>query len=441
MNIFNKIKKVLSIFLSSLIILNISSIGSSARVKSRSRKISDKQKQIDDLKQKINEKKQNQKEQNELKKQLTKQIEILVEQTKPLQEQINKIRQDKIVLQNQINDLDRQINEATAKIQELNNQIEATKKQIEEKKQILKQHFKKIYIMLKTKPIETLLSSKDGCESFSDLIKLTTYTEKLSTIDKKLIDSYLENLNKLKDLVINEEQNKKNIENYKQQINVQYDNMFKQEQQLDSLIAIQHENMKTIQSNLKHIDINIKGIDDVLHNYENEVRRREQEVAENLKKIEEVTKMIIPSDPAQNPTPNPNQNKEQPKSNKNFIFPVTSPCYISQGFKKGHHGIDISTYGKANAIVASKGGTVVFAGSTGYGGGYGGYGNCVVINHGNGISTLYAHMSRLACRVNQKVNQGNTIGYVGRTGQANGVHCHFEVRVNGRKVNPMSYLK
>ena len=100
------------------------------------------------------------------------------------------------------------------------------------------------------------------------------------------------------------------------------------------------------------------------------------------------------------------------------------------------------------AIVAAKSGTVVRvvtgcshnypnSGSCGCGGGYGNY---VIIQHDGTYSTLYGHMASVSVSVGQSVSAGQTIGYVGSTGFSTGFHLHFEVRVNGTKVDPMKYL-
>ena len=69
-----------------------------------------------------------------------------------------------------------------------------------------------------------------------------------------------------------------------------------------------------------------------------------------------------------------------------------------------------------------------------------GYGNKVMINHGNGVVTLYGHMSAVLCSVGQYVNAGDAIGRCGASGNATGPHLHFEVRINGSKVNPAPYI-
>ena len=113
-----------------------------------------------------------------------------------------------------------------------------------------------------------------------------------------------------------------------------------------------------------------------------------------------------------------------------------------------HGAIDIAGGNAGAAIVASKGGTVVrvvtgcthnYAKSSSCGCG-GGYGNYVIIQHDGTYSTLYGHMASVAVSVGQTVSQGQTIGYVGSTGFSTGFHLHFEVRVNGAKVDPMQYL-
>ncbi len=103
------------------------------------------------------------------------------------------------------------------------------------------------------------------------------------------------------------------------------------------------------------------------------------------------------------------------------------------GYYKLHTGVDIGAPEGAS-IVAADSGTVISAGWQG------GYGNCVIIDHGSGMSTLYAHQSEILVSEGQSVRQGETIGLVGSTGYSTGAHLHFEVRVNGDPVDPMGYL-
>lgn len=98
-----------------------------------------------------------------------------------------------------------------------------------------------------------------------------------------------------------------------------------------------------------------------------------------------------------------------------------------------HTGLDISaTFG--TAIEATADGIVIFAGP------YGGYGNVVVIDHGYGVTTRYGHMSRIDATAGQRVHRGMKIGAVGSTGRSTGPHCHYEVRLHDRPVNPLNYL-
>ena len=103
------------------------------------------------------------------------------------------------------------------------------------------------------------------------------------------------------------------------------------------------------------------------------------------------------------------------------------------GVKKLHTGMDIGASYGAN-VVAAAGGTVIMSKY------YGGYGNCIIIDHGGGVATLYGHMSSLVAKNGQKVAAGETIGKVGSTGNSTGNHLHFEVRINGSTVNPAGYV-
>ena len=121
-------------------------------------------------------------------------------------------------------------------------------------------------------------------------------------------------------------------------------------------------------------------------------------------------------------------------SSAGLIWPVSGPVVSPFGMRWGrlHSGIDIAA-GYGTPIHASASGTVIFAGWMG------GYGNFVIIDHGGGLSTAYAHQSSIAVG-GGSVSQGQVIGYVGCTGHCFGPHLHFEVRINGSPVDPMGYL-
>lgn len=122
-------------------------------------------------------------------------------------------------------------------------------------------------------------------------------------------------------------------------------------------------------------------------------------------------------------------------SAQGLTWPVSGTLTSTFGPRWGsmHEGIDIAAPG-GTPIVASASGTVILAGWLG------GYGNLVVIDHGGGLSTAYAHQSSIAVGVGQAVSQGQVVGYVGSTGHSTGNHLHFEVRVNGAAVDPLGYL-
>lgn len=125
-----------------------------------------------------------------------------------------------------------------------------------------------------------------------------------------------------------------------------------------------------------------------------------------------------------------------------YKWPVPSSSRITSGYewrtmggkKEFHYGIDIGAKA-GSSIVAAHDGTVIMVNKFSYG-----YGWHVVVDHGGGQATLYAHASRIDVSVGDKVTRGQTIAGVGTTGASTGNHLHFEVRINGEKVNPLSYV-
>ena len=125
-----------------------------------------------------------------------------------------------------------------------------------------------------------------------------------------------------------------------------------------------------------------------------------------------------------------------------LIWPIPSSGLVTSQFgnreqptagaSTNHQGLDINA-NEGDAVVAAGGGTVISAGNMG------GYGNCVIIDHGNGVQTVYAHLSEVDVTVGQTVGQGDLLGGAGHTGIATGDHLHYEVRENGVTTDPSQF--
>lgn len=124
------------------------------------------------------------------------------------------------------------------------------------------------------------------------------------------------------------------------------------------------------------------------------------------------------------PTPPP-----KTASGEGFVWPTTTK-HISQYFKWGHTGIDIDNRSRP-AVYAAASGTVEYAGWLGA------YGNLIIVNHGGGLTTYYAHLEKFYVSKGQSVSKGDAIAKMGSTGRSTGPHVHFEVRRNGRPTNPL----
>jgi murein DD-endopeptidase MepM/ murein hydrolase activator NlpD len=117
-----------------------------------------------------------------------------------------------------------------------------------------------------------------------------------------------------------------------------------------------------------------------------------------------------------------------------FSWPASQHVLSGNDYWSGHLGIDIAG-ALGDGVFAADAGVVVFAGWA-----YGGYGNMIMIDHGNGYQTLYAHLSSVSARCGQSVYTGTYIGALGSTGNSTGPHLHFEVRYLGGFINPWYVL-
>ena len=192
-------------------------------------------------------------------------------------------------------------------------------------------------------------------------------------------------------------------------------------------LILREAELETLQveneSYLKNLEKDISGYQSTYNSYAEEEKKIDAEIEKYLKELQE--------------------KENSAYVGGEFIWPVprswsriSSPYgwRTLNGKREHHNGIDIPA-SKGTKIYASNGGKVITA-TWHYS-----YGNYVIIDHGGGKATLYAHASKLNCKVGDKVKQGDVIAYVGTTGHSTGNHLHFEVRINGAKQNPLNYVK
>ncbi|MGL4656392.1 MAG: peptidoglycan DD-metalloendopeptidase family protein [Sarcina sp.] len=167
-----------------------------------------------------------------------------------------------------------------------------------------------------------------------------------------------------------------------------------------------------------------------------EVKKKNVYVDGNLVKTEILDECVI-SKPIDNIVYKGIQNPV--KSGVAFLSYPGKDRFITSSFgrrwgNEHHSGIDLN--GRTGEPIRAS-----FEGVVKYAGWLGGYGNAVILDHGSGVETLYAHASRLTCSTGQRVSKGDKIAEVGSTGRSTGPHIHFELRSNGKAINPMKYFK
>lgn len=328
--------------------------------------------------------------------------------------QENKRRQRNVL--EELDRLDRDIDRVEQELQALNGQIAALERAIdaarqelqkaeedlEERTAILHQRLRDIYTEGQVSYLEVLLQAT----SLGDFLTRFDLMQRIAEQDIKLMKELAAERDRI-------EQRKKDLEARQERL------------------TLLREQTRVKQSYLTARSEEKKG---VLNQLESE-REAYERALDELEATSRRLAQIIQQLQAKEPSPR--------RGTGRFIWPVPGYSTVTSGYgmrfhpilrqSRMHTGIDIAAPTGA-AVVASDDGTVIYTGWLG------GYGQVVVVDHGGGYSTLYAHLSRIAAGNGSQVRQGETIGYVGSTGWSTGPHLHFEVRVNGEPQNPSGYL-
>lgn len=372
--------------------------------------------------------------------------ESIIESTK---NDISKQQEYLDAIVNKIQNINEQISVSNDKINKLNEEIAEKQKQIREAKKeiedtldLLRERLKAIYLAGEASSIELILGAAD----FTDFMDKVDLVQSISDFDTKLI-------NGLKEKMTGITKERKEIEAKKAEIDEEMENQLAKKTELQKLKDENQAAMDKLNEQLAQHEAlaeennsELARINDEIESYYEEQRRQEEE----RRKAEE------------NQNNNNNEDGDNnsggssgityPTGDGSYIWPTPGFYYLTSEWNEdrgsyNHGAIDIADAGiDGTPVLAAQSGTVTFVSnycthnwgkywSCGCGGGYGNY---VMIDHGNGYSTLYGHLSDAIVSSGEYVSQGQVIGYVGSTGESTGPHLHFETRHWGVKYNPMS---
>lgn len=300
----------------------------------------------------------------------------------------------------QLADLEKSINETTSLLSSVTEEYNKREEQLRERLVTIYEEGELSYL-------DVLLSSS----SLSEMLSRYYVMQEIAEYDNELIDKVAEEKNTI-------ELSQKKLENETTQVKI-----LKARAEQTEIVL---KNTKTLQEGyITQLSESEKKINDEIEKYKIENAKLEAKLQELSSNIE---------------------NFEIQYTGGNMIWPIAKAgTYITSsygnrehpisGIIKLHQGIDIGNAGFGAPAVAALDGVVTYAGWLGS------YGNCVMIYHGEGITTLYGHGQKVLTQKGASVKQGDLIMEVGSTGNSTGPHLHFEVRVNGRTVNPLQFVK
>ena len=361
-------------------------------------------------------------------------------------------------LQDQIDTYNSQIESLDGQIVDAQNAIADKDADIQDDTALLKERLRALYMAGEATNLEILLSA----DSMVDLADKTEALRMVTEHDTALIDNLRDEMAEIQDEKDFIEQSREDAANARTAVQEKQKELKGLEEEAQAVIDDMASQESSLESESRRLAEEeaaaADAIDQWIAEYNESQRRAQiaaQQEADRKKAEQQAAQQQANSTPSSSNNTSSNSSdtsdnagEDTPSGGQSYgtgslRWPVPSCTSISSGFGSRwgttHKGIDIpASYG--SAIVAADSGTVIQAGYGISGSGYGGYGNVVAIDHGNGIITLYAHMSSVATSAGATVAKGQTIGYVGSTGNSTGNHCHFEVRVNGTAVDPLGYV-
>ncbi len=338
---------------------------------------------------------------------------------------------DKAALMDEKTDMLEHLDEIIESIKQLDDTIKDTEEEYANKLVLLKERSRVMYQSSSYSDMQMLLES----DNLLEYINRKSYYDAMIEKDQQLLEEVM--------LLKADLEAKKKIQGENK---VDYEKMVAEKEILIANIAKEEADLSNISASTQAAIKNLEAMEDEMAKESAQIAEKIRKEQERIQKEKEEA-AANQNKPTTAATPKP-QGGSSSSGGSGFsgklLWPSVSKRITSYfgmrmhpiyNYPRMHNGIDIGAAGGTNIYAAESGTVIISEFQVG-----GGYGNYVVIDHGNGMSTLYAHASKLIAKVGQKVNRGDVIALVGTTGNSTGNHLHFEVRKNGNPVDPLDYL-
>lgn len=404
--VFKSKIKLTSLFMSIVFVLASLSFGLTAEAKSTSQLREEKQKiqeEIDAAQSQIDSLAAEKAETQEY-------LNALMSKINLLQDKIDTLESSKTALQSEIDSIQVKITQTEQDLEKAQQEIDKKQAEFDENYELYCRRLRAMYVSGTASNLEVLLT----CEDMSSMLTRSQMIKSVSEKDSKALDDLMTKMEEIEakkqefEIKRNElSEDKDALEASKQELQSQINEIDKSKSQLDSEAAECNALMRKLSSQESEYKELIETNQEQIRAIENEIRA----AASSASHGSGSGQLSYPSDSRSVTAGFPNYNSGRYHGGVDFDVPYGSNVY------------------------AAGDGTVILVKHLNYS-----YGYYIMIDHGDGLSTLYAHNSQLLVSSGQTVSRGQLIAYSGSTGNSTGPHCHFEVRVNGSQVNPFNYL-
>lgn len=338
-------------------------------------------------------------------------INTLQEKISLLQDKISNLESDKAALQSEIDATQAKIEKTAADIEETQRQIDQKQKEFDATYAEYCQRLRAMYISGSASTLEVLLT----CSDLSSLLTRSEMIKSVSQQDSATLDSLMKKMEEI-------EAQKQKLEEKRNQLNAD-------KKSLETDKAALQKNINDISSTKADLDSEAAECNAQMRKLSKQTSEYQEAIETDQKQLQQVQNDIRAAIAAAGSHGSGNGRLRYPTDSRSI-----SAGYPNYSSGRYHGGIDFPVSTGSNVYAAASG-TVILVKYLNYS-----YGRYLIIDHGDGLSTLYAHNSQILVSVGEKVSAGQVVAKSGSTGNSTGPHCHFEVRVNGSQVNPLNYL-